>query len=255
VEVVCGVLFNDLNTLRVPHIGLFWSQLREAFPATEERPLLDAVIESVVAGPASVQLELLNSPPLPRVWFIASDGESLIQIQRDRFLYNWKRTSFDDPYPSYDFIIANFEDWLGRFRSFLEDEKLGSLEFRQYELTYVNHITADNGLAAIGESAILTDHVRSNIGTRFLPEPENFNWRTVYTLPSNQGRLHVWAQTVLRPDSQRILRLDMTARGIPEDRSDTARKDWFSVAHDWITNGFADVTNATAQKDIWGRTQ
>lgn len=248
-------MFNQLSALRVPHIGLFWSQLREAFPRTEERAPLEAVVESFATGPVSLQLELLNSPPLPRVWFFAEDGQSLIQVQRDRFLYNWKRTSLTEPYPGYDVIIENFENWLGRFRAFLSDEGLGALEFRQYELTYVNHIGAENGLSVISENSILTDHVRKNSEKRFLPKPENFNWRTIYALPDNQGRLHVWAQTVLLPDSRRILRLDMTARGIPEDRSDAARKAWFSVAHDWITNGFADVTDATAQRDIWGRTQ
>jgi uncharacterized protein (TIGR04255 family) len=216
---------------------------------------LDPVIEGTPGGPTNIQFEFLNAPPLPRVWLVATDGRSLLQIQRDRFLYNWKRTSFEDPYPSYDVIIGQFEQWLSRFRAFLDEEGLGQLDFRQYELSYVNQILSANGLEAVGEGAILIDHIRNQTGERFLPEAENYNWRTIYTLPDNQGRLHVLAQTGLLPDAGRALRLDMTARGMPQDPSDEARKRWFGVAHEWITRGFADVTSPVAQRDIWGRTE
>jgi hypothetical protein len=48
--------------------------------------------------------------PLPRSWFRSADGHGLIQLQRDRFVYNWKReTPEDGPYPSYDVVVVEFE--------------------------------------------------------------------------------------------------------------------------------------------------
>lgn len=255
VEVVCGVLFNDLPALRVPHIGLFWSGVRADFPNTEERPPLTPLIELPELVPEQpVQIELLNLLPLPRVWLVAEDGRRLLQIQRDRFLFNWKRATDDDPYPSYANIIVEFDQWLARFRSFIQSENLGELSYRQYELTYVNHVGAANGLNTGRESALLVDHVRAKKKDRFLPPPDNFNWRTSYPLPERQGRLHLLARNALKQDGQPVIRLDVTARGIPEDHRETGRRLWFDLAHEWITHGFADATLPAMQK-IWGRTQ
>jgi len=250
IEVVCGVQFDGLLKLRVPQIGLFWAKLRKEFPEVEERPPLGTFPEMV--GEASI--ELSNLPPLPRVWLMEKTGRHLVQIQRDRFLFNWKRVDAEDKYPSYKHVIKEFERHLKGFRQFLAHEELGDLVFRQFELTYVNHIGKENGLDVAGAGGLLIDHVRSGNHGRFLPEPSAFNWRSSYDLPDANGRLLVQCHTVSRKD-ERLVRLDLTARGIPNDNSDLARRPWFDLAHDWITHGFADITNPEVQRTVWGRTQ
>ena len=254
VEVVIGVMFRELDQMRAPHLGVFWSKLREQFPVTEERPALDPLIE-LMDPQAPIRMEFLSTLPLPRIWLIAQDGRSLLQIQRDRFLYNWKRVDATDSYPTYGQVIAKFEEHWRQFCRFVRDESLGNIEFRQFELTYVNHIRRESGLDISGEYGLLVDHVRKNTPERFLPTPEGFDWRTVYRFPENAGRLHILARSLITPDRERFVQLDMTARGIPSDRTDIGRRAWFDLAHEWITHGFADATSHETQLLGWRRTQ
>jgi len=132
--------------------------------------------------------------------------------------------------------------------------EVGGLVYRQFDLSYINIIGDSNGLDIVGKSGLLVDHQRSETSARFLPEPEMFNWNTSYTLPQNVGRLHVNAQSAMRLNSiEKIVRLELTARGIPRDPSDTNRRGWFDLAHEWITRGFADSTNPILHKATWGR--
>ena len=202
-----------------------------------------------------MEIQVSNLPPLPRVWFIDPKGHHLLQVQRDRFHYNWKKVDDADEYPSYEKVIIEFERYLDLFRGFLKAEDVGEINFRQYELTYVNHIGATNGLDVLGENKLLVDHVRAEGKERFLPEPENFNWRASFALPDSNGRLHMQAQTALRKEGDRLVRLDLTARGIPTDNSEVARRPWFDLAHEWITHGFTDLTASEVQKKSWRKTQ
>ena len=255
VEVVCGVLFGTPQPLKTVHIGLFAQSLRGEFPVVEEKDPLGPVIEPLPGHEQFTQLEFLTLPPLRRTWLISPDRRNLIQLQQDRFLFNWKKSEADDTYPSYQLVIERFNSYLRRFADFLVVEGIGCPTYRQYELTYVNHIQTSNGLDA-GLGNILVDHIRTERKDRFLPEPEAFNWATSYPLPNDSGRLHVIAQTALRLDGGArtpILRLDMTARGMPSNTDDDARTAWFDVAHDWITHGFVDCTSAALQEKYWER--
>jgi hypothetical protein len=64
------------------------------------------------------------------VWLLAEDGRRLLQLQRDRFLYNWKRTADDPGYPSYDRIIVEFEKWFAEFTTFIREQGIGDLEVK-----------------------------------------------------------------------------------------------------------------------------
>lgn len=255
VEVVCGVLFSTPAPIRAAQVGLFWSSIREKFPRIEEMPPISPVIEGVQgSGKPEIEISFGSLPPLRRTWLLSDDGRHLIQIQEDRFLFNWKREADEDAYPSYDFVIQRFDDHLAKFVKFLADEKIGQPNYKQFELTYVNHITTSNGLDDVGETGVMVDHVYQTRQHRFLPKAENFNWTTSYSLPNNEGRLHVVAQSAVRnADGKRIVRLDLTARGIPAKPTEDGRRPWFDMAHEWITHGFADATSPILHK-IWRRT-
>ena len=45
VETALSVQFGPLPLLKTAHLGLLWSDYREAFPRSEERPPLDPVVE------------------------------------------------------------------------------------------------------------------------------------------------------------------------------------------------------------------
>jgi uncharacterized protein (TIGR04255 family) len=194
-------------------------------------------------------------PPLRRTWFINEDGRNLIQVQQDRFIFNWKKAADDDKYPSYDDVIDRFNRHLAGFVEFLNNEGIGTPTYRQFELIYVNHIPLGKAEEfEIAEGRVLVDHMRDTSRERFLEDPEAVNWVSIYSLPNQEGRLYVAAQSARSPDGRRILRLDMTARGIPRELSDTGRQAWFNQAHVWITHGFADLTTKDLQERVWKRT-
>lgn len=260
-EVACGVTFNvgSLAKLKAIALGHFWDEIRGDFPIVEETTPLPAVMESLVPGALpqllQVQFQLMNIPPMRRVWMQSSGGDKLIQIQQDRFLFSWKRVKADDEYPSYINVVREFERYLEHYFAFLRSIDIESPKYRQFELSYINLIGRNNGLVGSVADGILRDHTRDRSTSRFLPiEPDSFNWMTSFRLPDNLGRLHINAQPVMKlGDEERLLRLELTARGISSDSSAKSRRAWFDLGHDWITHGFADITSPAVQAENWQR--
>jgi uncharacterized protein (TIGR04255 family) len=253
VEVACGVLFVSPGPISTAHIGAFWNRVKSSFPRVEDAPPLSQIVEQ--AGQLVTEFEWSELPPMRRTWMLSANGSSLIQIQQDRFLFNWKRTLDQDVYPSYDSVIADFERYFSEFMTFLEETGVSRPTCRQYDLTYINFVPASLGLDKVGPTKILVDHRRAQVANRFLPEPEAFNWTSSYSLPEGMGRLHVSAQSAIsHTTAERAVRLDMVARGMPKEDSAQAMRKWFDLAHEWITQGFADSTSEELQTDFWKRT-
>jgi uncharacterized protein (TIGR04255 family) len=186
-----------------------------------------------------------------RTWLITSDGSELIQLQRDWFLLNWKKSKDNQSYPSYENVKREFDNRFGEFVRFLASERI-PISYKEFELTYVNHISRANGLAEVGAGALLVDHTFAE-KDRFLPAPAEINWKTSYPLPRDFGRLNITAHTgVLMSTGERVVRLDLQAVGLPSDAPESRKDEWFELAHEWITLGFADVTSPSLHK-IWKR--
>src|SRR4030042_1345777 len=82
VEVALSVQFESLGKLRTPQLGSLWQEFRDRFPVTEEPPPLDAVVERFGAPRVRkgvARIEMLESPPTPRCWFLNEAGTELIQ--------------------------------------------------------------------------------------------------------------------------------------------------------------------------------
>lgn len=249
VEVACGIAFSLPSPLKTAHVGLYWSTVINAFQVAQEAPPLPLTVEHPEnEGPGTaVQFELMNLPPLRRSWLINREGTNLLQVQEDRFLFNWKRTDAQPDYPSYEHVVSEFRSHWAGFRRFLSTNDLGAPTVRQLEMTYFNVIKGSS-------TDFLVDHTRSRGANRLLPEPEAVNWRTQYVLPDSMGRLHVTALSTRNvPTGEKAIRLELTARGMPRDaRSEPAHDAWFDLAHEWITQGFADITSP-AMHVLWGR--
>jgi uncharacterized protein (TIGR04255 family) len=251
VEVLCGVMFGSLQRLQTAHVGMFWDLIRKDFPKVQEAPPMPTVIERPAAVPP-FQFEMSIGPPLARTWFCTADGHRLVQLQRDRFVYNWRRDSAEDgPYPSYDRVVVEFERSWSKFSQFVAREELGEIEPRQLELAYVNAIP----VSSIPDGhTLFVDHHRDASRGRFLPQPESFDWTTSYPLPEASGRLHMRMYTSRAlPTGAPFIRFETIARGI-NDAAVLGFRSWFNSAHVWIVNGFVDVTTSEMQA-IWGRRQ
>jgi len=249
------VLFENLTDFKTVHFGNFWELIKKDFPNVDDAAPIPPVVEDSPSPFAD--MELLSVPPLRRALFRNEDRSSLIQIQPDRFVFNWKREAGSADYPSFVDVNAKFNEYLSGYSAFLKDHEIcnESLTYRQFELTYVNRIDNSNGLDIYGYDKVLIDHSINPQNDRFLPKPEMINWVSSYALPEGQGRLHISGQVPGNlPESDKFLQLTLTARGISKDISEEGRKGWFELAHYWITHAFTDITVSEIQKDFWGRT-
>ena len=243
VEVVCGIAFEAIERFRAHHLGLFWQNVRDEFPACEHAVRLEFDQGS---------LDLAKY--LPRVWFVSEKKDMLIQLQDDRFLFNWRRMQQEEVYPRYNTIIEAFKTNLEIFQTFLEEQELGSINPKKCELTYVNHIPKGEGWASLNDiNAVFRDFAWDS-NERFLPPPLSLGGQVVFPLRKDKGRLHITLQHGARkPDRCPLLILQISARGLGADKSMDKVWEWFEIAHEWIVCGFADLTGTTIQKEVWQR--
>ncbi|MGI4778025.1 MAG: TIGR04255 family protein [Janthinobacterium lividum] len=253
VEVVLSVSFALPKPLQSAHIGLFWNEIKGDYPDMRDVAPLNLTLEGTTTGITDAEVQVMQLPPLRRSWFVSADGRNLVQLQEDRFIYNWKRVDEKDAYPSYEKIFAEFSKEVERFIKFLDVQQLGDLSVLQLELAYVNHIEQKSDF--LSADRMFIDHYRNTSNHRFLPMPESFRWNSTYALPYRVGRLHIVAQNArLSTTGESVIRVDLTARGLPVDTSLEDCKRWFDIAHTWITQGFADITSPDLHNS-WGRTQ
>lgn len=256
IEVVCGISFKSLERLLAPYFGLLWEKFKPDYSNCQEVAPLFLQVEGF--GPAAQpEAQLLEVPPLPRIWFIDEKGNKLIQIQRDRFLHNWKKVEPTDEYPRYPTVSKTFRERLAEFQAFLTENGLGVIEPVQYELTYINHIPKGDGWETLRDiGSVFPDFSLDIRRERFIPEPEAINLKTTFQLPAQSGRLHVSIRSANRlSDGRPLLLLELTVRGIGKDRSFDAMWPWFDTARKWIVQSFADLTSDRLQRDFWRRKQ
>ena len=255
-EVVFGVQFAPLADLLAPHLGRFWARIVDDYPKIEEQPPIRHVIEDFggQAPPEVVQIQVMSKPELPRCWFLDSEGARLIQVQRDRFVFNWRRTNPNQEYPRYPPLKARFLDHWAAFREFLSSEGLPVPPVDQCELTYVNHILRCLEWETMADFRDLFSFLGWAPRESFLPLPEDVRMAIRYRLPGNQGRLHAEISPARRKsDTAEIVRFTLTARGRPDgEMTDAAVSAWFDLAHEWITRGFVDMTGRGTDA-LWGR--
>jgi uncharacterized protein (TIGR04255 family) len=252
-EVVCGILFKPIETLLVPYFGVFWERLKPEYPTCQEVAPLAPSVERLDDSPRpDLQISVL-----PRIWFLHQSDTQVIQLQRDRFLYNWRKRQPSDEYPRYSRVIENFQNHLLNFQNFLNELNIGTITPLQYELTYVNLILQGSGWDDISDiNKVFPDFAWRTNKQRFLSEPEGFSWQTSFRLQNRMGRLRVHIQKAQRRnDNHPLFRFELIARGMANDTSSEARRAWFDAAHESAVRGFADVTADELQKTLWRRKQ
>lgn len=254
-EVAIAAQFGQIRGLTGPVMGLLWQRFREAFPKLEVHPALDPRFEQFGRDPEKKLTVTLETVPTPRVWFIGSNEGHLVQIQQDRFVFNWRRIQGQD-YPRYEQVKALFETNFGLFREFLVNEQLGEARLNQWELTYVNHIPAGDGWRRHGDLHSVVPLVAPTAEAGFLPEPEDIALRVRYRITEGEeaaSRLYVEANPAFDPTSGKpLIWLTLTARGGLVQGSGDSLGSRLDVGREWIVRGFADVTSSTMHRH-WER--
>lgn len=260
VEVVLGVQFEPIADLGTAQLGLVWQKFRQqGFSKTEDQPPLAPTVEQFGARRpfrVGVELELVDAPSIPRLWFLNQPETELIQIQRDRFMHNWRKVRQGEVYPRFEQLRAAFERELNDFSQHLRDEKLGDLVPTQCEVTYVNEIVSGAGWERHGQlGAVLTLWQAPDRDT-VLPEPEDVQLGIRYVIPNDdgepQGRLNITVAPAYRVEGPPIMLMNLTARGKPEGEGIEGALRFIERGRAWLVHGFTSITTPDMHR-IWGK--
>ncbi len=254
-ETVLSIQFAPIQDFGIPHFGPYWDKIRSEFSKFQVQPALPPATERFEGFPQGLGIGIqFFSQPDVRCWFLDETGGRLIQVQRDRFIHNWRQITGKEKYPRYPVVKKTLETEWKRFCAFLKSGNLELPQVNQCEITYVNHIEPGKGWKDYGElNKVIAPWSGSHSGN-FLPSPERVNMEAHFRFPNDLGRLHISAAPVLRGrDNQEVLQITMVARGAPKSSKDEDIFAWMDLGREWIVRGFADFT-AKPMHSIWGRT-
>lgn len=242
IEVSFAVQFERLGSFRTAHFGLFWSSLLRDFPETADRPPL---------APVNASQSIGDWLPLPRVWLVHKDKQILLQLQSDRFILNWRRIQDDTVYPRFEHVFPQFVGYLKQWEAFCEAAKIGPIDLRECELTYVNHIPRGEGWNDPSELAGLFPGLIAPETPKELPARTGVAYSSVHSFPTLQLRADVRLGHV-GDERKEIVGLELKAESAGRwRRGANELEQWFSEANEAIVRSFVAMTSPTTQKEVW----
>jgi len=237
-EVVCGVEFSSLEFSSV-HFGLYWQTIKDRFP----HPPLDRAPIGVIDLSS-----ILSMPNLRRVWFESEDKKRLIQLQSNRFHYNWRLQDKADQYPHFNEIYSRFADEWKKLQDWWENTEKSILQPSRYELTYVNQIDKNFGWNSTIDDSNIFSFINKNLSDMPL-KPQILNANLEFTLEENAGNLSVRIDQAINPnDEMPVIVLNLTASTIDVSRNMT---EWFDLAHTQTVKTFLSLITHES-KEQWG---
>ena len=246
-EVVLATYFNPaVANLRNEHVGLLWEKIRYDFPTVQQQPPLPP---RPGTDPNILGTEFF---PMPRYWFVGRDDTYVIQIQKDAFIFNWRRRG-SSVYPGFDSNIKpTFDKYYNLFAEFVGTEmNQPNLSIELCELTYINSID----LCDLWLSLEDTPNV---IPSFSLPKPRAdanplfFNCGYVYDVGSDTT-LNLGFRTVPLPGAPETTKLvvEIKLMGRTQEKTKPAADRWFQMSHDRVNNCFVNITSREMQERYW----
>jgi uncharacterized protein (TIGR04255 family) len=249
IELVVSLFHLPLPELKTQHIGIYWDRVRKKYPLCQQQRLVsNDLSEQFIGVPGEIF-------PLPRFWFYSDDHPTLVQVQRNAFMLNWRRLpSFSlSEYPHYETVIKDFWQELEDYKVFIQEHIERKLDpIQRCELTYVNLIPPNEIFANEGQLLKVLPPAASfyDIQTndrQFV----GLNATAVYRVnPSLQIDLAL--RLGRRPEiNEPALALELKAYGVPSELSLDGARAWYDSAHDATYKLFLDATAKQVQETIW----
>lgn len=254
-EQAISIVFQPLDKFRIVDYGLFWAELAAEFPVVATDVPLEAPVEQFdTFRPTEMSFQFLTMPPIPRAMFRNPDNGELVQLQNNRFGFNWAKVT-DLPYPRSEPLMARFKSLFARFVAYARNQELGELVLKQCELTNLNVIPVSDFGTGYSDvpKALRVDAL--DLGMPNL-ESEIFERSRQHKILGEDGqpigRLHtVLAPVVSNVDNSQGIRYELTARSAPNIRTLDDAEQFFAIARNAINGAFlASVTDA--MKVRWG---
>jgi uncharacterized protein (TIGR04255 family) len=259
-EVVLGAQFDVIPGFLTPHIGVVWERFRDDFPLVEEHPPLPPAFETFGPAPqfAGIGLQLLTGAEAARVFFINKPRTELLQVQKDRFLHNWRKIGAGDSYPRFETMLETFKSGFQTFANAVSGEGLGPIIPNQCEVTYINQMPVPpNGTLSDLTDDLFGQHTGS-LALADLGKPEDLRFLLRYIMHDDSGkpigRLIASAEPARRVDGRTIMQLTLTARGRPLSPDESGVIDFLNRGRVCVVKSFAHLTGPKMHK-LWERIQ
>jgi len=254
-EVVLSVVFEPLDRFLAPHLGEIWQEFKRfGFVYTKVQGAVPPAIESFSDQISGPHVRINNVPNFDRILFIHESGDQILQVQRDRFTFNWRKIEDGQRYPGFSTIFAKFEEFYTRFREILKNQEIGEIIPLQYELSYINQLLRGNSwntLDALGQ--VYNMFVDSQKSKSFWSGAESVFLRTSFPIVDLHGRLHLAiSNRVKLLGKKQTLQTDFTVRGFPEN-TESEMIAWFKSARGEILEKFANMFTDDIQTRVWER--
>ncbi len=120
--------------------------MRKEFPGFRQLPELSQYEDDE----EKASIRIVDLPGL-RVALISEDDTEVIQLQSDRFIFNWRTGETRAPYPGHAVVRERFELRFEQFRSFLLSEDMVVPTANRLEMTYVNRVESSELWSSVGE--------------------------------------------------------------------------------------------------------
>lgn len=262
-EVAIAIQFAQLDPFSIVY-GALYERLKEYLPKVEEHEPIAAKFEtfSDAIQVGNLTAELFDKPPARRIWFVSEDGHSLLQIQPDRIVQNWRKRDGKGIYPRFSAVLNEFWKNLTIYDEVVKAQLGASVLPNQCEVSYFNNITLLEGESysqAFARafawphldrfSTPLEGHALESEACSF-----NLAFRVTDGHSSEpRGRLIAVAQPSMNAETrERLIRLTMVFRGPPPAADWPSINDFLLLGREAIVKAFTDITTKECHA-LWER--
>jgi uncharacterized protein (TIGR04255 family) len=253
-EVSLAVQFAQPITDATTTLGRFWPMVNTDYSKIEPQPPLPPIEEDFeVPSMPALSFTLMGGPEATRYWLVNSAETEVIQVQPDRFGYNWRQEQTGEPYPRYHHVRSQFET---AYSAFIETiQEMGKQANATWcEITYVNPV----GFGKPGEARPDLSTVLNRVVPQVLsvlPQPFNTQLGERFQLERDGqpfARFYITAEPTFRlPDRSLGYRLSLLVRGQPPSPDIEGVLSFFDEGRSLIVQTFRDITTSERHKE-WG---
>jgi uncharacterized protein (TIGR04255 family) len=246
VEVVLGLRFEPLP-IRALDLGALNAVWAQDYPQVSEQPVIPP------PPPVGVNMQMpmitFGVPPMQRHWWTTVDASRLLQVQQDRLILNWRRTSPETDYPRYPALRATFVRHLEEFQEFAA--RFGPLQVTHFEVTYINDLPALGTRLPLGEAF---ENWTATSG-HHLGEPEEVRFAAVYQVGDVDAEAKLFAS--LDPGAQPFgtsptTLFTLTVRGqLNRSLPPAEALQYLDIGRSHIVRSFTELTTASMHT-LWG---
>ena len=194
----------------------------------------------------------------PRVLFINNDRTQLLQVQKDRFLHNWRKVESGGDYPRFEQMLETFEQGFNVFANLIARENLGTIVPNQCEVSYINQIPVPNDTSLYSVFGKIFAQPTEKVILDDLGAPEDLRFLLRYVIRDEVGapvgRVIASAEPARRIDGIVIIQLTMTARGKPVTSDMASVVEFLEQGRQHLIRSFVKLTSPDMHTE-WGRTQ